>query len=214
MAVFPLFVDLKGKRCIVIGGGEVASRKVEILLRFEAQLIIIAPEISSYILELEEQGKAAVIRREYHEQDLEMALLVIAATSSKAVNERVYRDAASRNIPVNIVDAPELCTFIFPSVVKRGALTIGISTSGEYPALSKKIRKITEDIFHEDYSGILELLSEYRNTVRDSRLSKPEMEKELGLVLEEFYSRGDITPKALNKILEEHISRLVVTPLM
>ncbi len=214
MAVFPLFVDLKGKRCIVIGGGEVASRKVEILLRFEAQLIIIAPEISSYILKLEEQGKATVIRREYHEQDLEMASLVIAATSSKAVNERVYRDAASRNIPVNIVDAPELCTFIFPSVVKRGALTIGISTSGEYPALSKKIRKITEDIFHEGYSEILELLSEYRNTVRDSRLSKPEMEKELGLVLEEFYSRGDITPKALKKILEEHISRLVETPLM
>ncbi len=214
MAVFPLFVDLKGKRCIVIGGGEVASRKVEILLRFEAQLIIIAPEISSYILELEEQEKATVIRGEYHEQDLEMASLVIAATSSKAVNERVYRDAASRNIPVNIVDAPELCTFIFPSVVKRGALTIGISTSGEYPALSKKIRKITEDIFHEDYSEILELLSQYRNTVRDSRLSKPEMEKELGLVLEEFYSRGDITPKALNKILEEHISRLVETPLM
>ncbi|MDF2987293.1 MAG: siroheme synthase [Eubacterium sp.] len=204
MAVFPLFVDLKGKRCLVVGGGEVASRKAEILLRFEAQLTIVAPEINHYISGLEEQGKTTIIRREYCEQDMSMASLVIAATSSKTVNERVYRDAVGRNIPVNIVDDPELCTFIFPSVVKRGALTVGISTSGEYPALSKKIRKITEEIFHEGYSEILELLADYRSLVRTSRLSKFEKEKELGLVLEEFYSGGEITPQALSKILEEH----------
>lgn len=204
MAVFPLFVDLKGKRCLVVGGGEVASRKVEILLRFEAQLIIVAPEISYYILKMKELGKINIIRREYAEQDMADTSIVIAATSSKTVNERIYRDAVTRNIPVNVVDAPELCTFIFPSVVKRGALTIGISTSGEYPALSKKIRKITENIFDEGYKEILDLLADYRIAVRSSRLSKLEKEKELIQVLEEFYSGGDITPEALSKILEEH----------
>jgi siroheme synthase, N-terminal domain len=203
MPVFPLFVELKGKRCVIVGGGKIASRKVEILLRFEAQLIIIAPEISNYILQLEESGKITIIRREYSEEDMTEASLVIAATSSKAVNERVYRDAVCRNIPVNVVDDPELCTFIFPSVVKRGALTIGISTSGEYPALSKKIRKITEAAFDEGYSEILELLADYRKAVRAGSMSKLEKEKELGLVLEEFYSKGDITPNALKSILQE-----------
>lgn len=204
MPVFPLFVNLKDKRCLVVGGGEVASRKIEILLRFEAHLIIIAPEISNYIMRLEELGKITIIRREYSKKDMAGAILVVAATSSKTANERVYKDAVSRNIPVNVVDNPELCTFIFPSVVKRGALTIGISTSGEYPALSKKIRKITESAFDDGYSDILELLADFRTFVRASRLPQLEKEKELGLVLDEFYSKGDITPNALNKILEDH----------
>lgn len=203
MSMFPLFVDLKDKQCLVVGGGEVASRKVEILLQFEANIVIIAPEISRYISSLEAMGKVIVKRREYCTEDMVESFIVVAATSCKTVNESIYMDAISRNIHINVVDNPKLCTFFFPSVVKRGDLTIGISTSGKYPALSKKIRKITEAIFDENYSEIIELLAEYRKLIYNSKMSKLEKEKELTFVLEEFYSNGEITAGALNRILEE-----------
>lgn len=204
MAVFPLFVDLRGKTCIVVGGGEVASRKVEILLRFEANLSIIAPEVSSLIMELGNQGKINILRKEYSEQDIDGAFLVVAATSSPEVNESIFKDAKKRNIPLNIVDDPEKCTFIFPSVIKRGDLTIGISTSGTYPALSKKIRKITEEVFTEEYSEILSLLADFRFRVRKSHLSHCQREKLLKQVLDEFYDKGIISHEALSNILEKY----------
>jgi precorrin-2 dehydrogenase / sirohydrochlorin ferrochelatase len=204
MAVFPLFVDLKGKRCIVVGGGEIAARKVDILLQFEADLIIVAPEVNNFIKELEDQGKINIIRKEYFEQVIDNAFLIIAATSSPEVNESIFRDAEKRNIPVNIVDDPEKCTFIFPSIVKRGDLTIGISTSGTYPALSKKIRKIVEEVFTEDYSEILKLLSDFRIKVRKSSLKQEQREKILKQVIEEFYHKGDISYQVLRNILAKY----------
>lgn len=204
MAVFPLFVDMRGKTCIVVGGGEVAFRKVEILLRFEADLIIIAPEVSSSIKELENQGKINILRKEYSEQDIDGAFLIIAATSSSKVNESVFRDARERNIPVNIADDPEKCTFIFPSVIKRGDLTIGVSTSGTYPALSKKIRKIAEEVFTEEYSAILSLLADFRLRVRKSQLNQFQREKVLKQVVDEFYDNGIISHQALSSILKKY----------
>lgn len=208
MAVFPLFVDLREKTCIVVGGGEVASRKVEILLRFEANLIIIAPEVCSSIIELGDQRKINILRKEYNEQDIDGAFLVVAATSSSEVNESVFRDAKKRNIPVNVVDDPEKCSFIFPSVIKRGDLSIGISTSGTYPALSKKIRKITEEIFTEEYSEILQLFSEFRLQVRKSHLDQCQRKKILRQVVDEFYNNGTISSEALRYILEGYEKNL------
>ncbi|NJD03540.1 MAG: bifunctional precorrin-2 dehydrogenase/sirohydrochlorin ferrochelatase [Ruminiclostridium sp.] len=208
MAVFPLFVDLGGKTCIVVGGGEVASRKVEILLRFDADLSIIAPEVSSSILSLEIQDKIKIFRKKYSEHDIDEAFLVVAATSDPEVNENVFRDAKKRNIPVNVVDDPEKCTFIFPSVVNRGDLTIGISTSGIYPVLSKKIRKITEEAFSEEYGGILRLLADFRVKVRKSHIDQPEKEKLLKQVIDEFYDNGVISHEALKAILDKHLSYL------
>lgn len=204
MAVFPLFVDMRGKTCIVVGGGEVAFRKVEVLLRFEADLIIIAPEVSSSINELENQGKINILRKEYSEQDIDGAFLIIAATSSSRVNESVFRDARKRNIPVNIVDDPEKCTFFFPSVIKRGDLTIGVSTSGTYPALSKKIRKIAEEVFTEEYSAILNLLADFRLSVRKSHLNQSQRGKVLKQVVDEFYDNGIISHQALSSILKKY----------
>ncbi len=206
MAMFPMYVDLKGKQCLIVGGGEVAYRKAEILLRFDADITIVAPELCSSIIELNEQEKIIIHRRTYTENDIRGAYLVVAATSSTEVNELVYNDAVKNNIPVNVVDDPEKCKFIFPSVVKRGPLTIGISTSGAYPALSKKIRKISEEIFPETYSEIVEMLADFRSRVRKNSLTQPEKEKELRNVLEEFYSKGDITPHALRTILHQHES--------
>lgn len=201
MAVFPLFTDLKEKRCVIVGGGAVACRKIEILLRFEARIVVIAPEISSTLIELAKDNNIQIFRTRYDGHYLDNAFLAVAAASDERVNENVYIDAIKRNIPVNVVDDPGKCTFIFPSVIKRGALTIGISTSGVYPALSKRIRKITENIFSEEYAGILELLADFRLKVRKCSLEQPEREKLLVRVLDEFYNNGVITAEALRDIV-------------
>ena len=208
--MFPLFVDLKNKSCIVIGGGEVASRKVEVLLRYKAHLTVIAPEINPTLMDLEINKKIKLIKREYNEGDIDAATLIIAATSSPTVNERVYRAAVQRNIPVNVVDNPDMCTFLFPSIIKRGALSIGISTSGAYPALAKKIRKVLDKFFTEDYSDIVSLLADFRLKVRQSNLSINEKEKILAQVLDEFYDKGNINPQALIDILEKYKSELTM----
>jgi len=204
MAVFPLFVELKEKKCVVVGGGGVALRKLEILLQFGANPIIVAPEMSSSIEELGCQGKISITKKEYSRQYIDGAFLVIAAASEREVNENVFRDAQQSNIPVNVADDPGKCTFIFPSVVKRGDLVIGISTSGKYPALSKKIRKTIEEVFPDEYSGILNLLADFRYKVRKGVANREQRERILRCVIDELYCRDTITFAALSSIIEKY----------
>lgn len=204
MGVFPLFVDLKDKPCVVVGGGGIASRKIDILLRFEAALTVIAPEINGEVQELGNQGRIKIIEKEYSEQYINNAFLVVAATSSAGINEKVYMDARARNIQVNTVDDPDKCTFFFPSVVKRGDLTVGISTSGNYPALSKKVRKITEEIITEEYTEILKLLGDFRGRIKKGSLSQQDREKILKQVVNEFYDQGEISHQALRALIDKY----------
>lgn len=204
MAVFPLFTDLTGKRCILVGGGKVAARKAEILTRFEANLIVIAPKIVGSLKQLEEKGKIKVIRKAYSEKDLEGAFLVVAATSSQEVNNQVFLDAKAGNIPVNTVDDPNKCTFIFPSVIKRGNFVIGISTSGEYPALSKRVRRNLEELYTVEYAEILEMLSSFRSKVRSSLLSSEQQAEILKQVVEDFFNESDRTRIVLGRILDSY----------
>lgn len=208
MAVFPLFTDLSGKKCIIVGGGEVASRKVDVLLKFDAELVVIAPEVDRSIRELEGRGRVKVLQKEYSEGDIDNAVLVVAATSSFEVNDCVFRDARKRNIPVNTMDDPEKCTFYFPSVIKRGDLTVGISTSGGYPALSKKIRKMLEGIFTVEYARILDMLSDFRYNVQKSLLNRHQREKVLKQVVDELFESGDISCSTLSKILKKYDSQM------
>jgi len=207
MAVFPMYVDLKDKECLVVGGGEVAARKIELLLRFEARITVVAPEICPSVSELVNEGGIKYVQDRYSTKRLEGIFLVVAATSSKPVNEAVFRDAVERRLPVNVVDAPELCTFIFPSVIKRGDLTIGISTSGAYPALSKRLRIMAEELFTQEYSQMVELLAGYRNRIRSSNLTGAEKEKLLNIVLDDLYSGGNITPEALKTIIQMYYNK-------
>ncbi len=207
MAVFPMCVDLKDKECLVVGGGEVAYGKIRLLLRFEASITVVAPEICPCVSGLLNESNIKYIKDSYSTKMLEGVFLVVAATSSRSVNEAVFREADERKLPVNVVDAPELCTFIFPSVIKRGALTIGISTSGAYPALSKRLRVMAEELFTEEYSQLVELLAEYRSRIRRSSLTGAEKEKLLNIVLDDFYSAGNITPEALKSILQMYYNK-------
>jgi len=146
MAVFPLFINLKGKRCVIIGGGNVAERKIKVLLSFEPELVVISPIATSEIKKLHSQGAIIYINDTYHQKYLDNAHLVIAATSENQLNETIYREAVRRQLMINVVDDPEKCTFIFPSIIQRDDLVIGISTSGSFPALSRKIREKIEQV--------------------------------------------------------------------
>ncbi len=208
MASFPLFVNLKNKKCLIVGAGIVAYRKIEILLRYDADIHVIAPEVIAPIVQFESEGRIRIERREYLDDDVQGAFLVIAATSSLDTNTKAYEEAVKRNIPVNVVDDPERCTFFFPSVIKRGDLTVGISTDGKYPALSKKLRKMMDETITEEYSEIIELLAHFRSQVREHIPSQGQRELVLKQVVEEFYRNDEITGEALNKLLIKYRDEL------
>lgn len=162
MPVFPIFVDLKNRKCIIVGGGDVASRKAETLLEFGASVTVISKDLNDGIAGLRSRYEFELKIKEYEEKDIVGAFLVIAATSDKEINEKVSNDALKNKLLVNIVDCPEKCSFIFPSVIKRNDLVVGISTSGTYPAMSKALRKRIGEMLPEVYGDILEILKEYR----------------------------------------------------
>jgi precorrin-2 dehydrogenase/sirohydrochlorin ferrochelatase len=162
MSRFPLFIDLRDRKCVVVGGGRIAARKIETLIHFNAAIVVISPVIIDKILELKKTGSLTHWEKAYAEGDLEGAFLVIAATSDKEVNERIAEEADAKNIFVNVADNPERCTFIFPSIVRKNELVIGITTSGSYPAMSKSIRGKIEGLLADLDEDMLNLLREYR----------------------------------------------------
>lgn len=159
---YPVFLDITDKRCLVIGGGKVAERKVEMLLQFNARVTVVGAVISKALLRLGEKGKIAYFQRTYTENDLVDTALVFACTDNSAINKKIKKEAARKNIPVNVVDNPDLCDFIVPSIIRKGDLTIAISTSGELPLLSKKLRQKIEEIVTDDYLEYLHIMGELR----------------------------------------------------
>ena len=162
---YPIYLDVKGKRCVVVGGGEVAYRKALGLKEIGAEVVVIAPE---FYKELRSERGVTLLRQKYSGECLAGASLVIAATDDKEVNQKVWEDAHRHGLLVNVVDQPGLCNFIVPSVVNRGELQISISTGGASPALAKRIRQELEDLFGPEYSELTRLLSKLRPLVISS----------------------------------------------
>lgn len=162
---YPIYLDIKGKRCVVVGGGEVAYRKVLSLKEAGAEVAVIAPV---FCKEFSDEKNVALLRQKYSGECLAGAFLVIAATDDKEVNQKVWEDAQRHGLLINIVDQPELCNFIVPSVVSRGELQISISTGGASPALARRIRQELEFLFGPEYSILTQLLSKLRPLVISS----------------------------------------------
>jgi len=141
MSLFPIFLKLAARPCIVIGAGHLAESKIESLQAANAQITVIAPEASERIQSLAAAGEIQYHRRPYAEGDLTGSFLVVAATNVPAVNRAVFQEATEKGVLCNAVDDPPFCDFYFPSVVRRGDLQIAISTAGASPALAQKIRK-------------------------------------------------------------------------
>ncbi len=156
---YPSFLNLKMKKTVVIGGGKVAERKILSLIRTGAEITVISPEITKRIEQEKAKGRIRHISRLYRRGDLKDTFLVIAATDSRTVNEKVSQDSPCL---VNVVDTPELCNFIVPSVINRGPLTVAISTGGVSPAFSRSIRQELEKIYGHEISDYLKFLKKIR----------------------------------------------------
>jgi siroheme synthase-like protein len=166
---YPVFlVGLDEARCVVVGGGKVAARKVKALLKADAQVTVISPDLCRPLQRLADQGRVEVLDRAYRTGDLREAFLVIAATDDGQTNERVWEEAHAGGLLVNVVDDPDHCNFIAPSVVRRGPLSLAISTSGHCPALSRHLRRHLEQEFAPAYGDYVELLGLLRGAIVDA----------------------------------------------
>ncbi|NLT07862.1 MAG: bifunctional precorrin-2 dehydrogenase/sirohydrochlorin ferrochelatase, partial [Solirubrobacterales bacterium] len=156
-------LKLSGRRCVVVGGGEIGLEKVEGLLACDGDVTLIAPEAGPELEALAAEGSIRWERREYAgPEDLEAVFIVIACTDSTDVNIAIYEDAERRAMLVNIVDVPPLCNFILPAIVRTGPLAIAISTAGASPALAKRMKREVSDLFGEEYARLAVLLNEVR----------------------------------------------------
>jgi precorrin-2 dehydrogenase / sirohydrochlorin ferrochelatase len=153
---------LTGRRCLVVGGGDIGLEKVEGLLACEGRVVLVAPDAVPELQELAAEGSIEWIRREYRPGDVEATFIAIAATNHTDVNIRVFEDAERRAMLVNIVDVPPLCNFILPAIVRTGPLAIAISTAGASPALAKRIKREIAEQYGEPYAQLAVLLNEAR----------------------------------------------------
>jgi precorrin-2 dehydrogenase / sirohydrochlorin ferrochelatase len=153
---------LSGRRCVVVGGGDVGLEKVEGLLACDGEVVLVSPEAIEPLRELAAEGSIRWERREYRPGDLEGTFLVVAATGDSEVNIRVFEDAERRAMLVNVVDVPPLCNFILPAIIRTGPLAIAISTAGASPALAKRIRDEIADEYGEPYARLAVILNDHR----------------------------------------------------
>src|SRR6476659_9102197 len=156
-------LKLRGRRCLVVGGGEIGLEKVEGLLACDGTVTVVAPEVGPELEELAREGSITWERREYGgAADLEGIFMVIACTDDTDVNIRVYEDAEHRAMLVNVVDVPPLCNFILPAIVRSGPLAIAISTAGASPALAKRMKAEVAELFGEEYATLAIMLNDVR----------------------------------------------------
>jgi precorrin-2 dehydrogenase/sirohydrochlorin ferrochelatase len=168
LSCYPItLVGLDSARCLVIGGGEVAARKVAALCEAGAHPIVISPMLCQALQQRAEQGQIKAIRRAYQPGDLAGARLVIAATDDQATNDAVWCEAQAVGCLVNVVDDSLRCNFHVPATVRRGALAVSVSTSGNSPLLARRLREMMEEQFDAAYEPYLALLGELRPVVRD-----------------------------------------------
>jgi precorrin-2 dehydrogenase/sirohydrochlorin ferrochelatase len=162
MRYYPVYLDIQHKKCLVVGGGSVGTRKVNTLVECGALVTVVSPKISEALASLADHHAIDIQRRGYQSTDLNGVFLVIGATSDERLNQQISNDAERLNILCNIADRPAACNFILPAIVHRGDLVIAISTSGNSPAFAKKLRKDIEKQYGAEYAAFLQLMGAIR----------------------------------------------------
>jgi precorrin-2 dehydrogenase/sirohydrochlorin ferrochelatase len=176
--LFPMFLKLSARPCLVVGAGAIAESKIASLLEAGGRVRVVAPEATPQVRSWAQSNSIEWHQRPFQPADLEGMFLVVAATSSTELHERIFGEAAKRGVLCNIVDVPRLCDFYYPSVVQRGALQIAISTAGQSPALAQRLRKQLEEQFGPEYEEWLAQLGEARDKLHSAKLD-PEERKRL-----------------------------------
>ncbi|MBI2219534.1 MAG: bifunctional precorrin-2 dehydrogenase/sirohydrochlorin ferrochelatase [Candidatus Rokubacteria bacterium] len=171
MTHFPIFLDLTARRCVVVGGGAVAARKVDALLAAGADVTVVAPALTARLALRAADRRVQWVPREYRAGDLENADLAFATTDDERVNEAVARDGRAQRVWVNAADDPGRCDFHLPAVVRRGALTVAVGTAGTSPALARVVREELEDFLTADHAALAEVAADVRRELRAGNLS-------------------------------------------
>jgi precorrin-2 dehydrogenase/sirohydrochlorin ferrochelatase len=167
MRYYPVFLDIAGKPAVIIGGGEVALRKVEGLLDADAQVTVISPVLHPDLEALVAAGRVKHIAREYSPGDLEGYVVAFVGTDERPVNTEVAREGRQRGVWVNAVDDPANCDFIIPSILRRGDIVVAVSTGAASPAMARKLREDLEEFITEEYALMLDLVAQVRRELRD-----------------------------------------------
>jgi siroheme synthase-like protein len=165
MAKYPIFLELGGRRAVIVGGGAVAAQKAQALLAAGARLVVVSKDIDDALTALCQGTNAELIKSRYSKNYIAEAVLVIAATSDEQLNKQIYKDCQELEILCNVVDAPELCDFITPAVVKRGDLQVAIGTEGHCPAYAGHLRKKLEQTFTDKHGEFLAELEKLRKHI-------------------------------------------------
>ena len=168
---FPAFLNIRRKKCLIVGGGGVALRKVNTLVSCGADVTVIGSRVHQDLMQLAKKKVVRVMRRDYEPGDLKEAFIVVAATDDRKVNRKVAEDAKKARALVNVVDDPDPSDFIVPSVLRRGDLILAVSTAGRSPALSRKLRTRLERTFGEEYGPLVTLIEEVRSSLKQKRIT-------------------------------------------
>ena len=170
-AYYPAFIDVKDRMCVVIGGGKFGEENVHKLLGYGAKVVVVSADITDGVRDLVDAGKITWVRRDYEMGDLAEAFIAVAATGDTSVSSEIAHEAEERNVLLNVVDVTRLCTFIAPSVARRGEVTVATSTGGASPALARKFREELTRSRILEYADLAPLLSDARNELRSNSIT-------------------------------------------
>ena len=204
MAYFPMFVQLKNKKCLVIGGGRIALRKIEVLKDFEADVTVIAPEMIPQIRQID---KIRRIFRTFMEEDFKEAELVVAATNDPKVNSEISKICMQRKIPVNAVDQKEDCSFIFPSYVKEGEVVAAFSSGGQSPLITQYLKEKIKPDLNKELGQLAQILGSLRKFAKSCIATEQERKAFYKELLQ--IGLGDIDSleeQRINEIIQKYIS--------
>lgn len=209
MDFLPIFMNVRRRPCVLVGGGEVAARKATLLLEAGAEIVVVAPVLGPTLGKLAAEGKLRHRQEVFDEAVLDGAALAFAATDDGQVNRRVYGAAVARGIPVNVVDQPELCTFIMPSIIDRSPVVAAVSTGGSSPVLARLIRARLETLIPAGYGRLARLVTEFRERVKRHFTHPPQRRRFWedvldGPIAEQVFSGQE---DAARQALEEKLAR-------
>ena len=204
MSYFPIYLDMRRRRCLVIGGGAVAERKIAALLETGAEVTVLAPDVTDVVAGLSKQNAIRFTARCYEDGDLDGFELAFVATDDPQVNAAVYREGRSRGVWVNSADDPARCDFILPSVLRRGDLTVAVSTGGTSPALARTVREELELYFTQEYESLAKLAAEVREELSNRSITVPfeTWRRALSGEVRQFLMHSDFT-RAKSHLLKE-----------
>lgn len=195
MQYFPVGLKIEGRRCLVVGGGRVAARKVRTLLDCGAVVEVISPELIEELRAMRAAGEISWLERAYQPGDLSGAFLVIAATDDPEAQGKIFAEAEEKNILLNVADVPKRCNFILPATVRRGDLSISVSTAGKSPALARNLRQDLEKRYGPEYGVLVALLGELRDQVislgKSTAENKELFDRLAALEIVDWIKKGD-----------------------